>query len=148
MWKNWIEDLFPQSPCFIFYFCKMLHVCPPHVVLLMFPGTLTGNPCSGPPVLLNLIRWLDAVNIPFYFYFVSVFWSLLYVLLPIEMHVTNGCFLFSKAGFCFFTVFFVFFCRFLFFPWAHDWCVPCETVLGEMCRHHPLAKLQFYIWVE
>ncbi|KAL6110343.1 uncharacterized protein ACO6RY_19441 [Pungitius sinensis] len=38
-----------SSQISVFLLVKCSTVCPPHVVLLMFPGTLTGNPCLAPP---------------------------------------------------------------------------------------------------
>lgn len=90
------------------------------------------------PVIFDLIRWLDAVNIPLFFFlggFLSVFWSLLCSAAN-WMHITNRRSLLSKAIFCYdilfiscgflFPPFFFSFLQLFFFflnPWTHDWCV-------------------------
>lgn len=73
---------------------------------------------ASAPAKLDWIRWLDAVNIPFIWFCIRLLISSSSV--ANWMHVTNCCFLLSKAGFCFwhFVSFFVGF-LFLLFLFEH-----------------------------
>lgn len=96
-----------------------------HLMLrcLYFSGRRLETPApSLPPVTLDLIRWRDAVSIPF-IWILYLSFDLLYVLLPIECMLLIAVFSSIKRAF---------FCRFPFFfsfLQTHDWCVQCETVL-------------------
>lgn len=123
---------------------KMHRVCPPHVSLLIFvSGIWLEIPASSlPPVILNLIRWLDAVNIPFYLDLYLSF-DLSHVLLPIERML-----IIAKQAFVLKVCFFFFFLTLVssfFSPLTHDWWVQCEFVLCKMRGHYFTYWHQFYI---
>lgn len=71
--KLWSELQMCPAPLL---FSDMHRVCLPHVSLLMFvSGIWLETPATSfSPVVLDLIRWLDAVNIPLFGFLWVFFW--------------------------------------------------------------------------
>lgn len=129
---NWRS--LPKSP-FLFLQCtKSVHLM---LRCLCFSGLWLEIPAwSLPPVILHLIRWLDAVNIPFIWILYPSF-DLLYVLLPIECMLLIAVFASLKRAL------FLQVCFSL--SWTHDWCVQCETILCEMWWHDHSRRSVLYL---
>lgn len=96
-----------------------------HLMLLIFLWNLTGNPCFEPLslVIFYLIRWLDAVNIPFIWICICLLISYMFCCQFNSLLIAG----FSCASRILFWLLFYLFAGFI-FSWTDDWWVWCETV--------------------
>lgn len=106
--ENWSEHIAFQNAHLPTQTHKSVHLM---LCCLYFSGFWLEIPALSPsPVILDLIRWLDAVNIPFYLDLYPSF-DLLCVLLPIECMLLIAVFSCIKRAFVL-TSFFLFFSSF------------------------------------